>query len=273
MNQKKVYLVGGGGYLGTGLNQALSRDPRLNVEVIEANVYTPGASGQDVRQLTPGTLEPGIVVWLATLHKEPRGLVGDDRQRWRAVGTEIMATLPYLWLIAGHKLVYVSSMQVIRDPGSLYGQMKADAESRLVGRPGATVVRFGTIWGNLEHEPARPQTAINAAILDHRLPDDQYAAYTTSYNEAIYQLTWEVTQGLFWGEVRNFCDTAEPVEGDFVRASFDTENPRHRLQATWAAMRATLPPERKESLKSRTHPTKLLASFYNLPYPEEDANV
>jgi nucleoside-diphosphate-sugar epimerase len=275
MSPQKVYLIGGRGYLGSGLYQALKRYPQLSVEVIDANVYEEGrltkdGRGDDVRRINPASKAPGIAVWLATLHKEPDGLDELGQEKWRCLGGDLMVDAPRRWYDDGHKILYISSMQVVSGfYESLYAQLKNEAESYFVGRLDTTTVRFGTIWGNLERDPTRPQTAINAAILGHRLPDDQYRAYTTSYQEAVYQLAWEITNGLFWGEVRNFCDTAQPVEGDFVRASFEAANPRHRLQASWATFRAHLTAERIESLKSRTHPTELLASYYKLPYPKE----
>ena len=270
-----VYVVGGSGYIGSHLVPALIADGWAPIN-IDAGIYGHMPAHEKVDILDEDFTIPEDscpVVWLATLHREPPGyesLSVAEQERWTKLAYRLMVDEPHKWMRAGHPLVYASSQMVFNAPHTLYGQTKRMFEASAVGAF-TQIFRFGTVWGGLARDPARPQTALNAALLGN-FPPPEYMSYTTNIHRAVSALVLGLYRP-FNGTVENVFDSEEPVTGQIVR---DTFNILPRERTTWQiefVRAADLSSARKRSLRRRKHPTELLAKFYGLPWPEEIEDV
>jgi nucleoside-diphosphate-sugar epimerase len=262
----KVYIVGGHGYIGTRLVPCLIADGWAP-EVIDCGIYEEPAPLLDVRKMNPPE-DNHPVVWLATIHKEPDGLKQDEVKPWVQEMTKVMVDLPLAWYKAGHPMLYASSMQVVGPgPSSAYAYAKRIAEASFVGAHNTQVLRFGTVWGGLNENPLRLETAINAALLGEQLPDD-YKAYTTHINRAVEALCYGLCRP-FLGTVENVTDSDDYVTGAYVN---DTQSKPPTSRTAWELLfsresdRAEWAQQRRGSYRPAT---ELLAQYYGLPWPSD----
>lgn len=263
----KCWVVGGAGYIGSHLVPVLIEDG-WDVEVIDAGVYgnVPPAQKQDVRELDPPA-DGAPVVWLATLHREPEGfkeLSEEEQQRWTAEMEALMVELPRRWHAAGHPIVYPSSMQVLGLMGaSAYGWAKRLFEASMVGERGVQILRFGTVWGGLDKEPARVETAINAALVGKKLTED-YLAFTTHIHRVVESLSYALCRN-YLGAVENVIDREDPTTGSAVNSAMDRPIQR---RGVWDLLFTKEFERAQKKWKARPHMTAQLADYYHLPWPE-----
>jgi nucleoside-diphosphate-sugar epimerase len=271
MSDNRVYVTGGSGYIGSHLIPALIADGWDPIN-LDAGIYGHMAAPDKVDILDedfqiPDDGQP--VIWLATLHREPPGFEDLDehgKQKWIDLAHELMVKKPLEWLKAGHPVIYPSSQMAFTSPDTLYGQTKRMFEAMAVGNF-VQIFRFGTVWGGLQRDPARPQTVPNAALLG-KFPQPEYMAYVTSIQRAINALVLALYRP-FNGTVENVFDSDEPITGQIIR---DTFNILPKQRTAWQieyVRSADLSNGRKRSLRRRKHPTELLAAYYNLPWPEK----
>jgi nucleoside-diphosphate-sugar epimerase len=271
MSENRIYVVGGSGYIGSHLMPALISDGWDPVN-IDAGIYghMPAMDKTDILdddfQIPQGQAP---VIWLATLHREPPGFetLGEKaRDKWINLAHTLMIKKPHEWLAAGHPMIYASSQMSFTSPDTLYGQTKRMFESLAVGNF-VQVFRFGTVWGGLQRDPSRPQTALNAALLG-KFPSPNYMSYTTSIHRAVTALALALYRP-FNGTVENVFDSDEPITGEIIRNAFDVPPKARTAWQIEFVRSADLSNGRKRSLRRRKHPTELLAAYYNLPWPEE----
>lgn len=271
MSENRVYVTGGSGYIGSHLVPVLIADGWDPVN-FDAGIYghMPAIDKVDILDEDfeiPGDGAP--VIWLATIHREPPGfehMPEDKRRKWIDLAEKLMLYKPLEWMRAGHPMVYPSSQMSFTSPDTVYGRTKRMFEAAAVGNF-VQVFRFGTVWGGLHRDPARPQTVPNAALVG-KLPTPEYMSYVTSIQRAVSALALSLYRP-FNGTVENVFDAEEPITGQIIRDTFDTL-PKHRTPWQIEYIRAAdLSQSRKRSLKRRKHPTELLAEYYNLPWPEE----
>lgn len=271
----KVYVVGGDGYIGTRLCRLL-REEGWDVKSIDMGVYKniPVTDKQDVLELEPAG-DGAPVLWLATIHREPAGFLQmpeADQRKWVQAMERLMVDAPGDWIRAGHPLIYPSSMQVVSPMGSsAYGWAKRLFEARWVGTVGVQILRFGTVWGWLDEEPARVETAINSALLGKRLTED-YVAYTSHIGRVLEALAYALCRN-YLGTVENVTDSEDPVTGPKVnsiltvpaqkRTVWEHLFMKERVRAESLAKRL------KKAKKKREHFTYALATAYQLPWPAD----
>lgn len=265
----KIYLIGGDGYIGTRLQEALDAD-ELEYVVIDPRVYG-DKEGEDVGNVYPPE-EPAIVVWLASFHRTPPGysrLAHSDREKWEIAYAKLMQQEAEKWALLGHSVIYISSMQLVTNPGDLYSMSKSRAE-RLLLTPevNSQILRFGTVWGSLDQDPARPQTAVNAALLGTP-PDEHYIAYTTHMRLAIDAIM-EAIYSPFLNTIKCVVDDLVPATRETFEFLIDR---KARKLNTWQKLflqeARRISSDRAQELSKQTHPTELLARFYDLPWPKE----
>lgn len=264
----KVYVVGGAGYIGSHLVPVLIEDG-WDPQVIDAGVYgnVPAANKQDVREMEPPA-DGAPVIWLAAIHREPDGfrdLDEEQQKKWTSEMEALMVDMPRRWHAAGHPTIYPSSMQVLGLMGSsAYGWAKRLFEAGMVGERGVQILRLGTVWGGLDKEPARVETAVNAALLGKRLTDN-YVAFTTHVHRAVESLSYALCRN-YLGAVENVLDREDPTTGPTINSALDAPIQR---RGVWDLL-FTKEFERaqKRDWTKRPHMTAQVAEFYHLPWPE-----
>lgn len=271
MSENRVYVTGGNGYIGSHLVPSLIADGWDPVS-LDAGIYghMPAIDKVDILDEDfeiPGDGAP--VIWLATLHREPPGfehLSEAEQDKWIKLAEKLMVYKPLEWMQAGHPMIYPSSQMSFTSPQTVYGRVKRMFEAIGVGNF-CQIFRFGTVWGGLHRDPARPQTVPNAALVG-KYPTAEYMAYVTSIQRAVSALALALYRP-FNGTVEDVFDAEEPITGQIIKDTFDTL-PKHRTPWQIEFIRAAdLSNSRKRSLRRRKHPTELLADYYNLPWPKE----
>jgi nucleoside-diphosphate-sugar epimerase len=265
MTDRRIYVVGSRGYIGVPLCRELNANGWEVVE-IDAGIYGNIDDKQDVIDMKPPA-DGCPVIWLATVHREPVGLTPDEQGKWGRKMEDIMVKAPLNWVRAGHPLTYASSMQVVKG-GSIYAYCKLSAEQNFVGMPDVSVVRFGTVWGQLlTGDPVRYETAVNSSLLGKKLTEN-YIAHTCHLELAILALSY-APENFQYGDVHNVCDAWDPITGDDINKILDVPpNRRTPFQAKWAQEWNRFAPVRELEAYVRKHFTKELADFYKLPWPK-----
>jgi hypothetical protein len=202
----------------------------------------------DVRKLFAGSWRPSSpIVYLAGFHDWPGfyELGVQEKLEWQQAAREIMVDIPLKLVDGGCRLIYYSSMRALTHTDTFYGNLKRTAESRLF--PHATLLRFGTVWGQLDVEKYnRTITVPNNWAIRRELPDENWFAYLTPMHEIL-----KVTE------------TALEINPPFV---YNVVQPGRPCVAKdlhdWVPPLSPVP---EELIEKETHPALLTADYYNLP--------
>ncbi len=247
--KKEVILVGGAGYVGTRLTELLV-DEGYEVEVIDPlilGVKPPIGthSRMDVRTVPTCHFEGKTVIYLASIHAVPPELA----RQWEPVAAEIMLNEPTRIASVAKRFIYISSMRARTDPttgpeASLYSHMKRCAERRLFQLPHVTVVRPGTVWGDVGGAPSRRHTVPNRYLCSGELPDEHWSAYTCCIWDLIERIQCCLTEP--GGEIIHCIDHVTPCTRD-------------KLPKVVASSAGQSPPWKRPLGQ---HPMELYAKYY-----------
>jgi nucleoside-diphosphate-sugar epimerase len=173
----KIYVVGGGGYIGHRLIERLQRS---HYDVVCVDFQSPRFDctwiRADARCWRPPKGELCRVVYMASI-QEPSDNMPVD------VAEDIMVQAPYELLESDEveHMVYFSSIRAVtaRDE-TTYALMKEQAEERLLygSYGGVTILRPGTVFGGFRDGfPVRTTTVPNRYLLTGWKPDEHYKAF------------------------------------------------------------------------------------------------
>ena len=197
MSKAIVYAVGGRGYIGQRWVE--DQSDTYDVRVIDPGYTvkdTPNPNEDVTSEPFNIPQEPGIVIWFPCIHRLPESCYNGP---WRSYAYKLMVQVPQLWLAAGHKMIYMSSMQAVTAPfQDLYAHCKRRFEHDRVGTPGLRIIRPGTVWGGLRKgdRTNRTQTVVNRYINTGKLPDENWEAYTSDIHTILDVLDASVDQAV-----------------------------------------------------------------------------
>lgn len=249
---RKVYLVGGGGYVGSRL------DKELKTLGWETNIIDLGLFGrkdfmpQDV--LTVPVPDDGWpVVWLASVHD---ATVRPWEVEWSEIARKIMVHAPLAW-VENHPMVYVSSMRAVTGTHRMYGAIKRLAEIRLLEEGACcAIVRPGTVWGGFDPElPNRTMTAINKYIITGEI-SPEYSCWTINMSDLVARIVSLLHRKDFNQQILNVTDFPYSPTTFLRIEQWDHDG--------------VFGMERAKGIElGEEHPMKLFAEHYGLEFPQE----
>jgi len=225
-----IILVGGAGYLGTRLNVAL-QSAGVSVEITDPGILqgTDDASQDVLKMPVPSFTAADVVVWLASIHEVP----DESRLVWQDVAYRLMIETPLKWAAAvgeaGGRFIYISSTRAATHTNRLYGWNKRRFEILTVAEDHVTVLRPGTIWGNLsETLPNRTQTVINRMLTDGTFQVEPHTEpFFTCHMDRLLIAIVELlpfSDHCNSGLIRAVTDTRLPITGKDLAGGWRPEN-------------------------------------------------
>lgn len=278
----RIYVVGGGGYIGSRLVKRLRK--HHEVEVIDIGIFNNVEDPRDA-MLMPPPKNQDPVIWLASIHDLPEAIEQNEmvRNPWFTYAYGLMINRPREWVQAGHPMIYVSSMRSLTED-TVYAQVKREGECLVIGNPRVQVFRFGTVWGGFEDPtfPMRHQTAMNNFLIHHDVPEN-YSRFTTHMDFGLSMLVQTVNRigsplrrairealrggDLAFGEIINVTDFSAPTMTERLE-NLLTDEPCSFFESRILAERDYIS-EFGVNLQT-PHPMEKLAKITGLPWPEKN---